>query len=105
MSFVTVLEIVYQIAGRIFVKQVCSCYFEMRWMGLTLSTEMVVSCTDKRDSAECAEWCVDQRQAFTATVTDMEFTGIRDEGAADVAERWEEKIEGGFYKLLHWNYV
>jgi hypothetical protein len=86
---------VYQLSGRIFIKEVCPRRFEMWRMGLTLSTGMVVTRTYEWDSADRAERGVDKWQTVTTPLADVELTGIRDERAADMTERREEKIKGG----------
>jgi hypothetical protein len=101
MCFVIVLEIVYQLASRIFIEKVRSRTLEMRRMSLALSTGMVVTHTYKWDSTDRAERGFDKWQTVTAPRADMKFTGTRDERAADMAERGEEKIEGGSYKRFH----
>jgi hypothetical protein len=62
---------------------------------------MVVTRTYEWDSADRAERRVDKWQAFTTPLADMEFTGVRYERAADMTERWEDKIKGGSYKRFH----
>jgi len=99
--FVSVLEEVYQISGRLFIEKLRPGIFEIWRPGLTFSTWMVVTRATKRDSAELAEWGFYEWQAVTASRAAMELTSTRDKRAADVTERGEEKIERGLYKQLH----